>query len=231
MLQNLPESIFWDILRRTDDVKACVAVWTSSKERLFKYTIDTFWETMCFYHFNVRQEMRPVDGWKAMYWWNYRNKKGCAYCQRHLPNEGIAIPSKSDSIHINGNDVFVCKRCKILLGDSVIHGSILDPWQIALIKKLKGSYVGTLFSNYYGENQVQKCHKLQMKCVKCISNIRNDRCTLLQCGVCCHCKYHKSHYDQAMPDDRMMSFDIVQLIQKVSITKKKRKANIMIVHI
>lgn len=226
MLPHLPEAIFWDILKRTDDVKSCVTVWSTCKDLQFKYNPEKFWETMCYHHYDTRSKPKLVSTWRHVYWWHYKDVKGCAYCQRAI----LKDTCKADTVNIHGNDVFVCKRCKNILGDTMIHDSMLDTWQIALIRKLKTPQAGPLFAHYYGDNQVQKCHSFQMKCVQCIKNIRNVRCPLSQCGRCCQCKYHKSHYDQAAPDDCIMSFDIVQLLHKAPCHKKNRKLNVMIVH-
>lgn len=229
MLPHLPETVFWDILKRTDDVKSCVATWSSCKELCEKYHPEKFWEAMSYYHFDIMIKPVHVPSWSIIYWLQYQSVHGCAYCKRPFTKDTITV-GNSDTINLKGHEIHVCKRCKNILGDCVIHASLLDPWQVALMRKLKTYRAGSLFDNFYGENQVNKCQSFHLKCVKCIKNIKNIRCPLFQCGTCCQCKYHKSHYAQAAPDDTIMSFNITLLLRPWPKRSMRKNDHTMFVH-
>lgn len=145
--------------------------------------------------------------------------KGCGYCNRTIapPKDGFMIGKKIDvnqfMINIDNKlNIYVCQRCKNTLGDHVIHKSQIDPWKISLMRRLRGHRCSSMFTNYFGEKQIERCHSFNMKCAECLKNVKNVRCPHNMCGTCCNCKYHKSHYNQATPGDMIVSFDVYALI-------------------
>jgi hypothetical protein len=151
------------------------------------------------------------------------------------PKDDLVVATNkhiNDSIIIDGLSIYVCKRCKNMLGDVAIHSSMLDPWKISLIKRLRGNRYSNIFKNYFGEKQIEKCISYNMKCSECLKNIKNVRCPHFKCGSCCNCKYHKSHYDQPTIGDIIISVDIFTLIQTTVTdnSRKKNKRKSIIVH-
>lgn len=218
MFPHLPEAIFWDVIKRTDDVKACVALWSSQQELFTRFSAQEFWRNMCYYHFNFSSNPYHLQ-WCDVYWWLYRNMKGCGYCNRTIapPKDGFMIGKKIDvnqfMINIDNKlNIYVCQRCKNTLGDNVVHRSQIDPWKISLMRRLRGHRCSSMFTNYFGEKQIERCHSFNMKCAECLKNVKNVRCPHNMCGTCCNCKYHKSHYNQATPGDMIVSFDVYALI-------------------
>jgi hypothetical protein len=232
MLLHLPQAIFWDVVKRIEDVKTCVALWCSNKDFFERNSTNEFWRNMCHYHFTFSSNPYNIP-WIDVYWWLYRNINGCAYCNRAItpPKDDKRIKG-SDVVVVNGINLFVCKRCKGMLGDTTTHISELEPWKIGIIKRLRGTRCSALFKNYFGENQIEKCNAYNLKCTNCLKNIRNVRCLHNQCGSCCGCKYHKSHYDQANVGDTIVSFDIYTLMKTVITynSVKQRKKNCIIIH-
>lgn len=80
------------------------------------------------------------------------------------------------------------------------------------MRRLRGHRCSSMFTNYFGERQIERCHSFNMKCAECLKNVKNVRCPHNMCGTCCNCKYHKSHYNQATPGDMIVSFDVYALI-------------------
>lgn len=217
MLPHLPEAIFWDVLKRTDDIKTCVAIWSSENVIYKRYSKQEFWKNICYHHFQVSSNPYNIS-WCDIYWWLFRNIKGCGYCNRIMapPKDGFkssnVIYTDDNCVHLDSLTIYVCKRCKDLLGDTVIHRSHLDGWKLSLLQRLRGNHHSSLFDNYYGTKQIDKCFGYNLKCTECLKNVRNVRCTNNKCGSCCKCKYHKSHYETATPGDIIISFDIYTLI-------------------
>jgi len=238
MFSHLPEAIFWDVVKRTEEVKTCVALWCSDKELHARYSKDYFWKNMSYHHFNFSNNTFNIPiPWSDVYWWLYRNIKGCAYCNRVIapPKDASCSYTKhnkqDDVLSVNGLNVFVCRRCKNTLGDNIVHASTLEQWQLSLVRRLRGNRHSQMFKNYFGENQLSKCHAYNMKCSGCLKNIKNVRCPHNQCGSCCNCKFHKSHYDQADIGDSIVSFDICTLKKAVMTCKdhnRKRKKSIIV---
>lgn len=233
MFPHLPEAIFWEVIKRTDDVKACVALWSSHHELFERYSNEEFWKNMCHYHFNFSTNPYHVP-WCDVYWWLYRNVKGCGYCNRAIApqKDGLMIGKKLDANHcilsIDDNmNIYVCQRCKNLLGDCVVHRSQIDPWKVSMMKRLRGHRCSNIFKNYFGEKQIERCQSFNMKCSECLKNVKNVRCPHDMCGTCCNCKYHKSHYTQATPGDIIMSFDVYALVpsKSVSLSDNHKKNN------
>lgn len=213
MLHHLPEAIFWDVLKRTDDIKTCVAVWSSSSDIYFRYSKTFFWKNICYHNFQISSNPYHMS-WIDVYWWMHRNVKGCAYCQRIIasPKDGRITPDEHECVHLNSLNIYVCKKCKHILGDNMIHKDDIDGWKLSLIRRLRGNRYTNMFNNYFGEKQIDKCFGYSMKCSGCLKNIRNVRCSEHKCGSCCKCKYHKSHYENASPGDITISFDIYRLV-------------------
>jgi hypothetical protein len=213
MLSHLPEAIFWDVLRRTDDIKTCVAIWSSSQDIYSRYSKPNFWKNLCYYNFQISSNPYNML-WNDIYWWMHRNTKGCGYCNKTMtsPNDGYGTPENHDCIQITSLNIFVCKQCKTLLGDNMIHKNDIDPWKTSLMRRLRGNRYSNIFNNYFGEKQIEKCFGYNLKCSECLKNVKNLRCNKHKCGSCCKCKYHKSHYDDASPGDIIVSFDIYRLI-------------------
>ena len=213
MLSHLPEAIFWDVLRRTNDIKTCVAVWSSTNNIHKRYSTPNFWKNICYYTFQVSSNPYNLL-WNDMYWWIHRNVKGCGYCNKTIttPKDGYGSPEKHDCIHLNSLNIFVCKQCKALLGDNMVHKNDIDGWKISLMRRLRGNRCSSIFTNYFGEKQIERCFGYNLKCSECLKNIKNLRCQEHKCGSCCKCKYHKSHYEGASPGDIVLSFDVYRLI-------------------
>lgn len=218
MLFHLPEAIFWDVLKRTDDIKTCVAIWSSSNTIYKRYTKNDFWKNICYHHFQFTTNPYQDMSWCDIYWWLFKNIKGCGYCQKIMssPKDNFSASgtmfSNNDCVHLDTLNIYVCKKCKNILGDFAIHKSHIDGWKIALVKRLRGNRCSNIFSNYYGEKQIERCYGYNLKCSECLKNIRNVRCAENKCGACCKCKFHKSHYETASPGDIIISFDIYTLI-------------------
>lgn len=255
MFPHLPEAIFWDVVKRTDDVKACVALWSSMSELFKMYDKQEFWKNMCHFHFGFNPTSSSIPhrvSWCDVYWWLYRNVKGCGYCSSAIPRpqkDGSMLVLPKDDPHScvvtfdqTPFSIYVCKKCKNLLGDTVTHKDQIEPWKVSLIKRLRGHRCSNIFKNYFGENQIDRCQAYNMKCTGCLKNLKNARCLFDMCGTCCNCKYHKSHYDQATPGDIIVSFDVYSLIKTTGIslfnehskknTRKKRpsQGHSVIVH-
>ena len=229
MLPHLPEAVFWELVKRIDDVKACVALWSSHHALFNMYSKQEFWRNMCHSHFKC-STIQHNSCWCDEYWWWYGNTKGCGYCGRSLKyHEDDADCTITID---NGIGIYVCKSCKSYLGDGVIHKDQIDPWKVSLIRRLRGRKVSNIFHNYFGHKQLDRCHLFNMRCIECLKNIKNIRCPHDMCGRCCNCKYHKSHYNQATPGDIILSFDVVALINSSNVHKKRKdiKRHSIIIH-
>ena len=213
MLSHLPEAIFWDVLRRTDDIKTCVAVWSSSSDIFSRYSKPKFWKNICYANYQISKNPYNLM-WNDVYWWMHRNTKGCGYCNKTMTSQTdcCEIPKDHDIICINSLNIFVCKHCKSMLGDTMFHKSDIDAWKVSLMRRLRGIRHSPIFNSYFGNKQIDKCFGYNMKCSECLRNVKNLRCNQHKCGSCCKCKYHKSHYDDASPGDIIVSFDIYRLI-------------------
>jgi hypothetical protein len=233
MLQHLPEPILWSILLRANDIKACAAVRCCNSMLYNKYNMDYFWELMCHWYYPMRslQCMHSMHSmhslhslhslpWMPVFWHEYSKAHGCAYCgdkNKFLCADTMDIPGCNITIHL-------CKRCKNVLGDTLVHKNVLQPWQLNMLSKRRSRSPHTtamIFGSYYGDKQVSKCQSYYLKCTECLKNIRNMRCPKYQCGTCCQCKFHKSHYEQASPCDAIMSCHITNLLKHTNDRKKR----------
>lgn len=226
MFPHLPQAIFWEVVKCTDDIKTCVALWSSHPGLFSLYSPEEFWKNMCYYHFSFSNNVHQLS-WCDVYWWLHGNIKGCSYCNRTITPKKDGFNECNMRLGSNMN-IYVCQKCKNLLGDSIIHKNQLDPWKVSIMKRLRGHRYGSIFNSYFGEKQIERCHSFNMKCAECLKNVRNVRCPHDMCGICCNCKYHKSHYIQATPGDIVVSFDIYALINTSSghqqvINKKTHK--------
>lgn len=222
-LTHLPETILWSILAMVKDIKGCGAVWCCSHKMYDRYDASQFWELM--YHHNFGQSLQKGNHWITNFWEQYSQQYGCGYC-------GGAIKHKTykDYIFLCGMNIQVCQRCKDILGDTIVNKKELHPWQSNLLRKMSKTRNNqtnpihpftSVINNYYGENQVAKCKSYYLRCTECLKNIRNIRCPNFCCGSCCHCKYHKSHYEQASPLDVILSFHVTNLIRHTNDKRKK----------
>jgi hypothetical protein len=223
MITHLPDCIIWSILGQTNDIKACISTWLTCKTFYNKHNKESFWKNMAFQFFSILCKS-PSCSWTNTFWQHFMIKYGCAYCHRMFPKNKHNVYNHN-TYQICDVNLIVCSKCKAYLGETLIHKSLLLPWQCYIIKKLHYSR-NNLFENYYGENQVNQCQSYHVKCVSCVKNIRNMRCQHLLCGACCNCKYHKSHFNELGEYDSTLSFNIMKLLNGSS---KKRK-NAVIIH-
>jgi hypothetical protein len=223
MITHLPDCILWNILGQTNDIKACIATWSSCKTLYTKSDKELFWRNMTYHFFSAICKL-PSCSWTYTFWQHYMINNGCAYCHRMFPKNKHCV-FNHNTIQISGINLIVCKKCKDFLGESLVHKSLLQDWQFRVIDKLYCSR-NSLFKHYYGENQVDGCQSYQIKCVSCVRNIRNMRCQHFQCGACCKCKYHKSHFNQIELFDSTLSFHVRNLLKG----SRKAKKNIIIIH-
>jgi hypothetical protein len=196
MLDNLPQNILWDIFKKLDDVKSCINIWSCCPNLFYNYTPQQFWMYLNHLYFGVKNiEQSSNFNWKSVYWMNHAQQYGCSFCGK-CKNE---LKQKNHLfINISTLKVFVCNKCHANMGIRIVHKTEMNPWQQKMVERRSNYHNECLFKNYFGENHLSWCNKYNMKCVNCLKNIRNDRCIHFCCGKCCHCKYHKSHYESIL---------------------------------
>lgn len=226
MIKRLPECIFWNILRRCDDIKTCVSLWCSTREMYYKYTDSSFWKNMTYYHFDSSTLLSNTS-WNDTFWQNFTHYHGCSFCHQRFPKNKVTF-LPNETVKLYDMNVVVCSKCKQQLGESLIHIKYVNRWQAQLLQRLHFAR-NPFFINYYGVNQINQCHNYQQKCIKCLTNVRNLRCQQFQCGKCCQCKFHKSHFQQNDSYHATISFDIYNIIQN-SINHRYKKKRLLVIH-
>ena len=207
MIQHLPDDVFWAIAKHSDDVKACVAMWTCCKDVYRSFDKKRFWEELSYHKFSYQTPVTPVQCHATtshlssshsqdIFWINYAKHNGCICCHKPFA-KNRNFNNYVDNVKLYDMSLYTCATCKNMLGDSLVHKRYVEPWQMNLLTKLKTkSSTRPIFQGYYGINQVHQSNGYKTKCITCIKNIRNCLCPHFKCGACCGCKYHKSHFNQ-----------------------------------
>lgn len=197
MIQHLPNDVFWVVTQHCDDVKACVAMWTSCKGLYRMFDKYTFWEGLLYSKFNMILPQKSSQQPQDIFWINYAKHHGCINCHKPFA-KNRNFNNYVDHIKLYDMSLYTCSTCRSMLGDNLVHKRYIEPWQTNLLKKIKTNTktCNPIFNGYYGVNQVHQSNGYKTKCVACIKNIRNCLCPHFKCGACCGCKYHKSHYHQ-----------------------------------
>lgn len=207
MIQHLPNDVFWVVAQHCDDIKACVAMWTSCKKLHERFDKNTFWEELSYSKFNKQPQTLPltfelpcqksIEESQDIFWVNYAKQFGCINCNKPFA-KNRNFNNYVDHVKLYDISLYTCSMCRTMLGDNLVHKRYIEPWQTNFLKKIKTSNktCNPIFNGYYGVNQIHQSNGYKTKCVACIKNIRNCLCPHFKCGACCGCKYHKSHYHQ-----------------------------------
>jgi hypothetical protein len=214
MIQHLPNDVFWAIAKHSDDVKACVAMWTCCKDVYRSFDQKRFWEEFSYHKFSYQTPVTPEQCHTTSYsssshfpdifWINYAKHNGCVSCHKPFA-KNRNFNNFVEHVKLYDMSLYTCATCRDILGDSLVHKRYVEPWQTNLLNKLtrQGKAKTTnrpIFQGYYGINQVHQSNGYKTKCITCIKNIRNGLCPHFKCGACCGCKFHKSHYHKLQPD-------------------------------
>jgi hypothetical protein len=178
-------------------------------------------------YFGVYNNKQPIDyNWKSVYWFNHAQQNGCSFCGK-CKNE---LKQKMPFLKLSTLNVFVCNKCQTNMGTRIVHKKDLSPWQQKMVQRRSNYHNECIFKNYFGENHLSWCNKYNMKCVNCLKNIRNDRCTQFCCGKCCHCKFHKSHYENVLKYNTtffILDVDVLNITKLITSTCNKNKIRIL----
>ena len=224
MIQHLPKDVFWVIIKQTQDAKDCVALWSCCKLLYQQHSIDAFWNEISLLHHPFQNAIgdpkKHIFNPKDIYWINHAKQYGCINCHRPFPknknyNKNVESVTIYNTIHL-----YTCNTCKNILGDSLIHSKYIHQWQNNLCRKIIN--YKPIFGNYYGINQIQQFNSYRCKCIDCLKNIRNLLCPHYKCGACCHCKFHKSRYNNILID----TIDTIKI--KVKIPRKTKHYYIVV---
>jgi hypothetical protein len=241
MIQHLPNDVFWAIAKHSDDVKACVAMWTCCKDTYSMFDKSTFWEELSHHKFPDEKIIAsphptsllrksslhlPVD----IFWINYAKHHGCISCHKPFA-KNRNFNNYVENVKLYDMSLYTCSTCKDVLGDSLVHRRYVEPWQTNLLNKLtrQGKTKTSsrpIFQGYYGINQVHQSNGYKTKCITCIKNIRNGLCPHYKCGACCGCKFHKSHYHKLQPNIYNLS-DVFNASYTFSFTTSNCQTKIM----
>lgn len=220
MLSDLPPNVLWTIFEKLEDVKSCVNTWICCSSIFHLYTPSEFWQQMNRVFYGVDNLggkcCHPVEYWKNTFWSNYAKRNGCAFCCKHSKK------ATGSFVNIDTLNIFVCTHCQQNIGTRFVHKECVDTWQLQMARRKSGYHPRCMFKSYIGDNVLAWCHRYNSKCVRCLKNIRNERCGSFCCGNCCNCKYHKSYYEQFCNAEAffVLSVDLQVISQDITDVRK-----------